>query len=427
MPENIDNTPTQAFEVLDLSHDGRGIAKINTKTVFIDNAVPGDLVKIKYLVKGDKFDSAQIAEFLTESPLRTQPFCPLFGQCGGCQLQHLKISAQQQLKQQNFFIRLKKSLNPKHLSIEPMIAASDRNYRRRARLALLIDKKDKQPKLGFRASQSNEIIDIKSCPVLSDKLNAFIAENRVHWLSLASRKEREITLVEADNGCFASFNDKNLKGESENPHTPSKPHYQINGLKLEFPLGGFIQVNKAVNEKMIAQAMEWLELKQKNNQPQSRVLDLFCGIGNFTLPIADQAKSITGIEGLQELVDRAELNAAANQIKNAAFFKANLFDNNEKSSWFRSQKYDRILLDPGRPGAYEICQSLHLLKAEIIVYVSCNPATLIRDCEVLQTQGYMVHKACFMDMFPHTTHTEVMVQLKKTKQPKTRDRKKFRF
>ncbi len=424
---NNKNTPTYSHEIVDLSQDGRGIAKISNKTVFVEAAVPGDLVTLKGLQVGDKFDTALINKITTPSTLRAQPFCLHYGTCGGCQLQHLAVTTQQEIKQQNFFTRLKKSLNTKHLAIEPMIVAEDRSYRRRARLALLIDKKDKQPRLGFRAAHSNEVINIESCPVLSDNLNAFIAENHEHWLTLASRKEREITLIEAENGCFASFSDENLVEKSENTESSPSPHYLINQLKLEFPLDGFIQVNKAVNEKMVEQAINWLELKQKNNEPQSRVLDLFCGIGNFTLPIANQAKSVTGIEGLQELVETAELNAAANQIKNAAFFKANLFDNSEKSSWFRNQKYDRILLDPDRPGAYEICQSLHLLKPEVIVYVSCNPSTLIRDCESLQSQGYLVHKACFIDMFPHTTHTEVMVQLKKTKQPKTRDRKKFRF
>jgi len=402
-----------------LSHDGRGIAKIDNKTTFIDNAVPGDIVDITITSQSDKFDTAKIIEFVKQSEERTEPFCQYYEQCGGCQQQHLSLSAQREWKNRNFITRLSQAINSKHLKTSEPITGDDKGYRRRARFGLVISKKDKQARLGFRQKQSNELIDIEQCPVLTDNLNKFLAENRDQLLALASRSEKEVNMVEADNGCYIHIE----KHEETSANTETKtPEYQIENLKLKFPADGFVQVNAVINQKMVKQALEWLELEDKH-----KVLDLFCGVGNFTLPIAQSAQSVTGIEGLNELVKTASDNARNNQLENTVFHKANLFENQEKSVWFRKQKYDRVLLDPGRQGAFEMSKKLHLLKPEIIVYVSCNAATLIRDIKELQKNGYFAYKASLLDMFPHTTHTEVMVQLKKSKQPKKTDRKTFRF
>ncbi len=398
-----------------LSHDGRGIAKLDQKTVFIEQGVPGDTVKIRISKQDEKFDLAEIIELESASPDRREPFCELHSTCGGCQLQHLSIEAQRQWKNTNFITRLTQAVNSKHAEIAAPIIGQDTAYRRRARFGLVISKRDKQARFGFRQKQSNELVDISYCPILTDPLNQLFSDKRPELLELASRSEKEITLVEADNGCFMHI-DKLTDTANE---TPS---YGIENLTLNFPQDGFVQVNAEINRAMVKQAIDWLELDNSHY-----VLDLFCGIGNFTLPIAKQAKGVVGIEGLNELVKQARSNASQNRIENSEFFKANLFEECDKLPWFRKQKYHRILLDPGRQGAFEISKKLHLLKAEIIVYVSCNAATLIRDIKELEKQGYLLHKACLMDMFPHTTHTEVMVQLKKTKQPKKRDKKTFRF
>ncbi len=413
-------TTLHNIEVTGLSDDGRGIAKVDEKTVFIEQSVPGDKVDIQVIEQHENYDCAHVINLLSASDKRSVPFCQYSQSCGGCQLQHIDINTQRHWKNRNFITRLTKSVNNQFTQIQPPIFGADKGYRRRARFGLAISKKDKQARLGFRQKQSNDLIDIEQCPVLSDALNQTLKQQREHLISTASRSEREVNLVEADNGCFIhidKLNDCHEKCESA-----EKPFYEIDHLKLAFPRDGFVQVNAEINQKMIKQAIDWLELKKHHS-----VLDLFCGVGNFTLPLAQHCKTIIGIEGLSELVNTAKSNAQTNHLINSTFYKANLFDECRESSWFRKQKYDRILLDPGRQGAFEISKILHLLKPKVIVYVSCNAATLIRDIKELEKQGYLLHKACLMDMFPHTTHAEVMVQLKKVKQTKKRDNRVFKF
>ncbi|BCN93741.1 23S rRNA (uracil(1939)-C(5))-methyltransferase RlmD [Thiomicrorhabdus immobilis] len=411
------NNPTfEAIEIERLTHDGRGVARINGKTVFVADTVPGDIISLKITKQQDKFDEADLIQIQTPSNDRTTPFCELYEQCGGCQLQHMSIDAQRRWKAENFITQLTKAVNSKQCEITPPLCGADQAYRRRARFGLAISKKDKVARLGFREKQSNELIDVAQCPVLTPALNQALQEQRPRLLESASRAYKEITLVEADNGVFTT-------NSSEDTVINMQPHYEIEGLTLNFPADGFVQVNSQQNKQMVAQAIQWLEL----DTGKHKVLDLFCGVGNFTLPIAKQAKKVTGIEGLAELVDSATTNAKNNQLNNTEFFKANLFEACEKLPWFREQKYHRVLLDPGRQGAFEISKKLHLLKAEIIVYVSCNASTLIRDVQELEKQGYQLTKAGLIDMFPHTTHTEVMVQLKKSKKPKPKKANIFRF
>ncbi|MDG6774707.1 23S rRNA (uracil(1939)-C(5))-methyltransferase RlmD [Thiomicrorhabdus sp. ZW0627] len=400
------------LQIEGLTHDGRGVARVGGKAIFITNTVPGDIVTAKVTVQQTKFDEAELLEIETPSSDRAEPFCPKYQTCGGCQLQHLSIQAQRFWKSENFLTRLTQAVNSDKCQILEPITGNDRGYRRRARLGLAIGKKDKVAKLGFRQKESNELVDIEHCPVLSDGLNEAIAKHRPALLEKASRAYKELTVVEADNGVFG-FEDETKSDE---------PYYTLNNLKLTFPQDGFIQVNAELNREMVNQAIEWLELESDH-----KVLDLFCGVGNFTLPIAQKAKQVVGIEGLAELVETAANNAAQNDLENATFHKANLFEDCTQSAWFKKQKYHRLLLDPGRQGAFEISKVLHELKAEVIVYVSCNAATLIRDVKELEKQGYRLTKANLIDMFPHTTHTEVMVQLKKFKQPKNTAKKRAPF
>ncbi|WP_178861755.1 23S rRNA (uracil(1939)-C(5))-methyltransferase RlmD [Thiomicrorhabdus cannonii] len=407
----------QQFTIEGITHDGRGVARLDGKAVFIDGAVPGDVVNARLVEHQPKFDVAQLLEIEQPSAERTAPFCEHYNTCGGCQLQHLTLDAQRYWKAENFITRLTQAVDAKQCQIAAPLIGAGQAYRRRARFGLAISKHDKQARLGFRQKASNELVDIPHCPVLSDTLNATLAAQREEWLSQASRAYKEITLVEADNGVFVS-------GAVEQTPAPHMPFYTLDGLQLRFPSDGFIQVNADINRQMVKQALEWLEL-----QPQHRVLDLFCGIGNFTLPIGRQVKQAIGVEGLEELVATANDNAKDNQLPQCQFYKTDLFDDVSHQRWFKKQRYDRVLLDPGRQGAFEISKTLHQLKPELIVYVSCNAATLIRDIKELEKQGYRLTRAGLIDMFPHTTHTEVMVQLKKTKTTQT-DRKKrpaFKF
>jgi 23S rRNA (uracil1939-C5)-methyltransferase len=397
------NNLHETISVESLTHDGRGVARINGKAVFIADTVPGDVISLRITKQQDKLDEAELVAIESPSKDRVEPFCSLYNKCGGCQLQHITIDAQRHWKVEDFITRLTQAVNSKKCKISPPLVGDDKGYRRRARFGLAISKKDKVARLGFRAKESNELVDIEQCPILTNGLNQKLSELRPNLLEQASRAYKEVTFVEADNGIFTT------NSPSKQPAS-LEPSYELEGLQFNFPADGFVQVNSQQNKKMVKQALEWLELEDNH-----KVLDLFCGVGNFTLPIAQKVKSIVGIEGLSELVNTASSNAQSNHIENAEFLKSDLFNDCQKSPWFRKQKYHRVLLDPGRQGAFEISKSLHLLKPEIIVYVSCNSATLIRDIKELEKQGYQLTKAGLIDMFPHTTHTEVMVQLVKTK------------
>ncbi len=414
------NTLLEMLSINGLTHDGRGVGHFEGKTIFVNDAVPGDIVTAKITKHHDNFDEADSLEIKTPSPERVNPFCSVYKECGGCQQQHLSLDAQRYWKNKNFITQLTQSVDAQQCkTAEPMIG-DDTHYRRRTRLTLVISKKDKIARLGFKQKSSNEVVDIDHCPVLTEGLNQAIQESKPALLEQASRAYKEVTLVEADNGIFNTFPSKESAEETLNQ---AQPYYTLNAtstpLKITFPADGFIQINQSLNEQMIAQALDWLEL-----QPEHKVLDLFCGVGNFTLPIAQQVQSTVGIEGEQILVETASQNAKQNALASVNFYKGDLFDEVTPKPWFKKQKYDRILLDPGRQGAFNLSKTLGKLKAHIIVYVSCNAATLIRDIKELEKQGYRLTKAGMIDMFPHTTHTEVMVQLSRThkaiKKPKSR-------
>ncbi|MDG4811581.1 23S rRNA (uracil(1939)-C(5))-methyltransferase RlmD [Hydrogenovibrio sp. 3SP14C1] len=398
---------TVIVKIETLSHDGRGIGRLDGKAIFVKEAVPGDMAEIRITNRQPSYDEAEIVRIVHASDDRVEAFCPHYEVCGGCQLQHLSIEAQRKWKASHFYTALSKALNMKTCQIEAPLTGEDQAYRRRARLVLGKNKTDKEARFGFRAQGSNDIVDIEQCPLLTPALNEALSEKRLAVLPEASRAFKEVSVVEADNGIFWSdeiSDDKIL------------PFYHLNTLNLHFPAQGFVQVNAELNQQMVQQAMDWLDLNK-----EQRVLDLFCGVGNFTLPIAQAVKEVVGIEGETDLVQMAQQNAADNLCEHAHFYQADLFKDVTPQNWFRKQKYDRVLLDPGRQGAFQLCKVLGQLKADKIVYVSCNASTLIRDVKELEKQGYQLKKAIMVDMFPHTSHTEVMVQLIKTgKKPKKR-------
>lgn len=390
-----------------LSHDGRGVGRLEGKAIFVKEAVPGDTVKVRITGRQPSYDEAEVMALVQASDDRVEPFCRHYEACGGCQLQHLSIEAQRKWKAEHFYTALSKAVNMKACQIDPSLTGQDQAYRRRARLVLGKNKADKEARFGFRAKGSNDIVDIDQCPLLTPALNDALSQKRTVVLQEASRSLKEISVVEADNGIFWS-------DQAADPST--LPCYHVNGVTLNFPAKGFVQVNAEMNEQMVNKALDWLDLNT-----EQRVLDLFCGVGNFTLPIAQQVKDVVGIEGEAELVQMAQQNAANTDCGQATFYQADLFKDVTPQNWFRKQKYDRVLLDPGRQGAYQLCKVLGQLKADKIVYVSCNASTLIRDVKELEKQGYQLKKAIMVDMFPHTSHAEVMVQLIKTgKKPKKR-------
>lgn len=404
------------IELTGLTHDGRGVGVLSGKKVFVAGGLPKERVLAQIVNREASFDEAELIEVLHPSPERVSPQCALYGVCGGCQLQHLSPEGQREWKMRNFIQPLLSAVQPKQCEVVPPLVGEAYGYRRRAKWVLARDAVDKAQKLGFRRLHSTRLVDVPSCPVLTESMNSVLAEVRPNLIPLASRKERTCVEVAADNGVF-------WQGEEELPLTQmdAQPYYRLQDLQLFFQPSEFVQVNALVNQKMVVQALEWLQLKKSD-----KVLDLFCGIGNFTLPLAKDAGTVVGVEGLADLVTQAHKNAQINQLHEVAFYQADLFaEDFQYAPWFKAQQYDAILLDPGRPGAKQVCEVLGQLQAQRIVYVSCHVATLIRDVKILAQQGYELVKAGMVDMFPQTYHTEAMVLLQKRKAKKPRPNKRI--
>lgn len=416
------STAYQTASIQSLDYQGLGIAKINGKTWFIENALPDEQVEFKVIEEKRQYGRGQAVKILKKSANRTQPSCKLYGKCGGCQMQHISLDLQREAKQTALFQRLQK-LQSEPIDFQPMIIGNDKAYRRRAKLSIAIQ--NQQLVMGFRLQNSNQIIPLAQCEVLVEPLSNLLPklQNLVaNWQN--KKKLGHIELVQADNTTalflrhlgqlsiqdrenLLHFAEQNTLSvflmceENQLEHLCGElPYYEIQGLKLHFSIRDFIQVNGILNEKMVEKALEWLEPSNDD-----RVLDLFCGMGNFTLPIAKTAKSVVGIEGVEPMVEQARLNAAASGLKNVEFYQTNLDEPFADKPWAKAP-FDKVLLDPARNGALFCLDHLAALNPERIVYVSCNPATLVRDAEKLLQFGYRLEKVAMIDMFPHTGHLE---------------------
>ncbi|UQB42609.1 TRAM domain-containing protein [Thiomicrospira microaerophila] len=389
------------ISVTGLTHHGQGVAKINGKTLFIENALPGEQVDIKIIEDQPQYSLAKVTHWHHYAEDRTQPFCQYYGECGGCDLQHLAYPSQLHWKQQNFINQLESQLDTRKLEVLPMLADEDRHYRRRARLFLTKDSKTKQPLLGFRKARSNQVIDIEQCPILTPELNQAFSKARFNLLPLATRQTKELQLAKAENGVWLT-----MEGYYEQPAS-QQPYYTVNNLRLHFDPNGFIQVNEAVNNLLVEQALSWLKLSKKDC-----LLDLFCGNGNFSIAASKQAGLVVGVEGAASALKHAQNNAQYNNCPNLEFFQADLFQDCQHQAWW-NKKYNSIILDPGRMGAKLVCEHLSMLAADQILYISCQSDTLIRDLKLLEQQNYRLVKCQLFDMFPHTQHFETMVLLHK--------------
>lgn len=424
--------------ITDLSHEGRGIAHIDGKTTFVMGALTGEVVDARIINQNSKFQSAIATAIHQASPQRITPKCPHFGVCGGCSLQHMGPEVQLQHKQEAVLQQLQHTtgITPRH--ILPPLQAEAWGYRRKARLGVkYVLKKDKLL-VGFREHQGLFLADCEHC----DVLHPSVGEKLTLWAQMLQGLEayQHIPQLEIFVGNEATaivlrhlkpLSDPDLALLSEfaaqhaywlylQPKGPGSIHrvypqperegeldalsYDLPdfGLKLAFVPGDFIQVHATINQRMIAQAMDVLDLNAKD-----KVLDLFCGLGNFSLPMATRAASVCGIEGDAAMVARAGANAARNDIENAYFLEANCFEIKGDEPWLQAS-YDKILLDPPRSGAQELIPHLPKTGASHIVYVSCHPATFIRDAKLLAEQGYQLQSLGVMDMFPHTQHIECM-------------------
>ncbi len=427
-----------------LSHEGRGVAHIDGKATFISGALPGEKVTFIYTSKSRNHDEGKIDTVLEASPDRVEPKCQHYAICGGCSLQHLSSEAQIKYKQQSMLEGLKHlgKVEPEEV-FEP-ITGDSWGYRRKARLgAKFVIKKDKVL-VGFRERHGGFLADIESCEVLHESVGKKLKEFQALMFDMESRDttpQIEVAvgdentaliirhlkpLSEEDKNAwigFAKQHDFQLYLQPKGPTTvhciwPEQSdlktlYYQHESFdtKVEFGPQDFFQVNNSINVQMVPRAVELLKLTGKE-----RVLDLFCGLGNFTLPIAKHAAHVTGVEGDLVMVKRARETALANGIENTDYFASNLMGTPEelkREPWLKL-KYDCILLDPPRSGAKEIIEHFGRLKAKRIVYVSCHPATLARDAgELVHTHGYKLVGAGVMDMFPQTAHVESIAVFEK--------------
>ena len=407
--------------VNDLDPFGQGVARHQGKTLFIPGLLPQEQAEVTLVEDKKQYARAQVKRRLNDSPQRETPRCPHFGVCGGCQQQHASVALQQQSKRAALARLMKRD-------VDDIIAAEPWGYRRRARLSLNYQPKTQQLQMGFRKANSSDIVDVVQCPVLVPQLEALLPAVRECLTALKSlRQLGHVELVQADNGPLMVLRhtaalpaaDKEKLERFSQTHGLSlylapqseilehirgdEPWYTSDGLRLVFSPRDFIQVNDGVNQQMVRTALAWLDI-----QPQDRVLDLFCGMGNFTLPLAKVAASVVGVEGVPALVEKARENAALNGLQNVTFFHENLEEDVTRQAWAK-HGFDKILLDPARAGAPGVMAHIIKLAPQRVVYVSCNPATLARDSEALLQAGYRLQRLAMLDMFPHTGHLESIV------------------
>lgn len=408
-------------EATDLDPFGQGVARHKGKALFIAGLLPNERAEVTLTEDKSKYSRGQVKRRLNDSPERVTPRCPHFGVCGGCQQQHASVALQQSSKSTALARLMKHDVNE-------IISGQPWGYRRRARLSLSYEPKTQKLAMGFRKAASNDIVDVKQCPVLVLHLEALLPHLRNCLSDLQGvRALGHVELVLADNGPLMvlrhtaplSAQDREKLERFSHSHeltlflapqseilervSGDAPWYLSDGLRLTFSPRDFIQVNDGVNQQMVAKAIEWLDV-----QPDDRVLDLFCGMGNFTLPLAQRAASVVGVEGVNALVEKGQQNARHNTLENVTFFHENLEEDVTQQPWAK-HGFDKILLDPARAGASGVMQHIIKLAPKRVVYVSCNPATLARDSEALLSAGYQIQRLAMLDMFPHTGHLESMV------------------
>jgi 23S rRNA (uracil1939-C5)-methyltransferase len=433
-----------------LDMDGRGVGHLTNedgsqgKVVFVEGALPGEQVSFHSYRKKPKWEAATMTALHRESSLRVKPKCSYFGICGGCAMQHLEPSAQVAMKQRVLEDNLWHLSKLKSEFVLRPIYGPTWGYRHRARISVRNVIKKGGVLVGFHEKSSSFVSDMKTCEILPPHVSAMLVPLRrlIGSLSIIDHLPQiELAIGEDDGGkkntvmvlrvmealstedetklkVFADEHEVEWWLQPKGPDT-AYPYYPTQsslrytlpefGIDIPFKPTDFTQVNHQINRVLVAQVLRLLDA-----QPDNRVADLFCGLGNFTLPIATIVKEVVGIEGSAALTERAAENARINKLVNKTSFHCrNLFAATTED-FIASGKFDRMLIDPPREGALEVCKAItglgeqypHL-KPKRIVYVSCNPATLARDAGVLVNLGnYRLKQAGVINMFPHTAHVE---------------------
>jgi len=416
-----------------LNDDGRGVARVDGKVTFIDGALPGELVTYRVLKGKRNFDQGELAEIIEPSPHRVTPACEYFGICGGCSLQHLDAAAQIVEKEQVLRDKLRQFGAVEPEGWLPPLTGPVWGYRRSARLGVRNVPKKGGIIIGFRERRSSYLTPLRNCQTLDPRV-ARLLPALIELISGISRNDRlpqieaacgddEVALVfrhleplaPADLARVAAFGrdhgvriylqpqgpDSVIALEPADP-APLVYHLPEFEVAIHFRPADFIQVNAGINRGMVAQAIALLDPRQ-----DERVLDLFCGLGNLTLPLARRAAHVTGVEAERRLVLGARDNAVRNGIANVEFRQVDLYDEAQARDFWAGAAFDKLLIDPPRSGAMEVLKLLPDPGPRRLVYVSCNPVTLARDGEYLvNSRGYRLTRIGVMDMFPHTNHVE---------------------
>ncbi|GMQ88018.1 MAG: 23S rRNA (uracil(1939)-C(5))-methyltransferase RlmD [Gammaproteobacteria bacterium] len=419
-----------------LSHDGRGVAHVDGKAVFVDGALPGEELSFMYTARSRKHDEGRLCELFSASPDRVEPKCAAFTICGGCSLQHQDTGKQILSKQQTLLDNLERIGKVKPERVLEPLTGPVWGYRNKARLGVKYVNKKHRVLVGFREKRKSYVADIHRCEVLhpdvgerleelAELIGGMEARARIAQIEVAAGEDCTVLVLRNLDPLNAQDTQKLVEyAQQTGLHIYLQPagpdsiellwpetstlcyHLPDYELEIRFLPMDFTQINPAINQPMIQQALGLLELQQDD-----RVLDLFCGLGNFTLPMARSAGSVTGVEGEAGLVQRARDNAQHNGIDNVEYHVVDLSEDPGDQPWMK-QHYDKILIDPPRSGAPELVPHLGGLGAAHIVYVSCHPGSLARDAGVLVNEfGYKLAAAGVMDMFPHTTHVESMALL----------------
>jgi 23S rRNA (uracil1939-C5)-methyltransferase len=429
----------------DLNHEGAGVAHFEGKAIFIDGALPGERVRIRYRKRGRHHDRGELIEVLEPSPDRVAPRCRSFGVCGGCTLQHLDGAAQLRLKQKIVSDNLARIGKVEPERWLPPITGPQWGYRRRARLGARFVEKKGGVIVGFHEKRHSFVTPLPHCDVLApavarllpamrDLIASLSCPDRIPQVEVAVGDDvtalvfrHLVPLNESDVRNLTAFRETHGVQVMLQPHGPEALflpdasgapllHYRLPGrlpehdIEIAFAANEFIQVNGETNRGLVTRAIELLE-----PCGDDRVLDLFCGVGNFTLPIARRAGSVLGIEGDARLIARARENAAANGCANVAFRQGNLFTPGE-ADLPDLGTFNKWLIDPPREGAVDLIRTLRPDKAPArIVYVSCHPATLARDAQILvHAHGYRLAAVGVADMFPQTSHIETIALFERT-------------
>ena len=415
-----------------LTHEGRGLTHVNGKTVFVDAALPGETVSFQYIRQRSRFNEARLLEIIEPAPERIQPKCSFYGICGGCSFQHVDTDFQIRHKQNTLLQQLRHSGGIQPEIILPPLTGLEWGYRRRARLAVRYVEKKQKVLVGFREKNSSFVADIDYCEVLHPAVGSILQDlQKLISRLTVLRQLPQIEIAVADNATVLVLrhlvelcnNDRALLRQFSADHelliylqgggletiTPLLPEHTgpltyalpEHDISVEFMPTDFVQVNADINRAMINQALDLLDLDD-----QDYVLELFCGLGNFTLPVARHCRRVIGVEGDSSLVQRADHNAVNNNIRNIDFYVENLAESPLQAE-FMHREFNKVLIDPPRTGAMEIIRQLEFNSVDRIIYVSCNPATFARDAGILvREKGFRLLKTGVMNMFPHTSHIE---------------------